>query len=50
MATTHTAECTEKHCPVHGHTLMLSDYQGDELEWRDHLECSVTGCDYETRA
>lgn len=37
-------------CPDHGDTLTVSAQQGDELEWREHLECSKLDCGYEVWA
>ncbi len=40
-------------CPDHGNTLQYHEDQGGEwgeLEWREHLECSVPGCEYEVWA
>ena len=37
-------------CPDHGDTLRYHPDQGDEWEWKEHLECSVPGCEYEVWA
>lgn len=37
-------------CPEHGKTLQYAASQGSEYEMREHLECSVPGCDYEVWA
>ena len=37
-------------CPEHGDSLQYHADQGDEYEPQEHLECSVTGCEYEVWA
>ena len=43
-------DCDEQQCPVHGPVLEYHEDQGDEYEVREHLQCSVPGCEYEVWA